>query len=69
MSHLTVLTLQGALTGLYGASQGGKLNIAQYLLDRGADVNQLCDVSNICLHNNYLLIIFHTILALIIRTF
>ena len=48
---MIVLTLQGALTGLYGASLGGNLTIAQYLLDHGADVNQPTDVSNY-LHNN-----------------
>ena len=51
---MIVLTLQGALTGLYGASEGGNLSIAQYLLDNGADVNQPTDVSHVCKHNNYL---------------
>ena len=49
---MTVLTLQGTCTGLYGASKGCNLNIAQYLLDHGADVNQPCDVSNVYLRNN-----------------
>ena len=50
--HVTLLTLQGRVAPLYDASVTGRLNVAQILLNHGADVNQPCDVSN-CLHNNY----------------
>ena len=50
LCHSTVLTLQGELSPLYGASEGGNLSIAQYLLDHGADVNQPTDVSYISVY-------------------
>ena len=57
----TINTLQGKIPPLYGASLGGNPKVVEYLLDHGADVNQPTDVSNVCLHNNYL---FHTTIKL-----
>ena len=38
--------LQGKETPLWGASRGGRLEVSEFLLDRGADINQTTDVRN-----------------------
>ena len=39
-----VIILQGELKPLWGASNGGRLDTVEALLDRGAEVNQRSDV-------------------------
>ena len=44
------LTLQDGRTALLMASQEGKVECVEMLLDRGADINMLTEVSGIIIH-------------------
>ena len=39
-----VLILQGEVAPLWGASREGRLEVVEFLLDRGADINQAANV-------------------------
>jgi ankyrin repeat protein len=45
MLHMLYLVLQDGKTALMGACAGGHLSVAQYLLNRGADINAKDNVS------------------------
>ena len=54
-SHIMmyILILQGEVAPLWGASCEGRLEVVEFLLDRGADINQAANV-RAYYHNYYL---------------